>query len=52
MFPDDEDVCNMIFDDDEDYVDPVATTIIVDHPPVRPKVRTRARKDSARPKDR
>ena len=52
MFPDDEDVGNMVFDDDEDDVDPVATTIVVDHPPVRPKVRTRPRKDSARPNDR
>ena len=38
----------MVFDRDEDDVDPVA----VDRPPVRPKVRTRTRQDGPKPKDR
>jgi hypothetical protein len=51
-FPDDEDVDNIVFDDDEDDVDPVASTVAVDRPPVRPKVRTRTRQDGPKPKDR
>jgi hypothetical protein len=49
----DENADNLVYDSDDDDIDPVTKTVVVDRPLVRPKVRTQTRQDgSRRPKDR